>query len=273
MVIRMFVDVADAESGAVNLSVNSALVTATQSWANTAFLAKSQNLSDLPDKAAARANLGVVSAVLQALYPVGEYYATARAGNPSVLLGFGTWVRWSEGRALFGVNPSTPTMSAAGMTGGSATLTLSIANLPAHDHSVGQIAATVAAASDHSHTVEPPATTTSQAGTHHHAYDDIYHAEAASYVGTLGVATTTIPGGRGSGSTDNDNVGWLRSATTAATGLHAHTVDISPFPSEPAGAHSHSVTVPAHDTTSVGSGTPAPITPPFTTVNIWRRTA
>jgi hypothetical protein len=39
------------------------------------------------------------SKVLEFRYPVGEVYITHRDGNPSALLGFGTWVRYGEGRS------------------------------------------------------------------------------------------------------------------------------------------------------------------------------
>ncbi len=272
MVVRMYIEVADA--GAVSLVVNTALVTATQSWASTAFLAKSQNLADIPDKAAARANLGVISAVLQAMYPVGEYYATARDGNPSALLGFGTWVRWAEGRTLFGVNPADASMNAPGMTGGAAAVTLGSANIPAHTHSVAAQLIGTDSAGAHTHTVNPPATTTTTAGAHSHAYGDVYFTENTNQASGLGVSTVAIPGARGSGSTDSDNAGWLRPNTvTESAGDHAHAVDIAAFASDSAGAHSHTLTVPAQTTGSTGSGTPFAILPPYMAVNIWRRTA
>jgi hypothetical protein len=72
-------------------------------------------------------------AVLAAAYPVGSIYMNASNGtNPASLLGFGTWAVIASGQMLLGNGSG----YSAGSTGGSATTTLSIANLPSHSHGV-----------------------------------------------------------------------------------------------------------------------------------------
>jgi microcystin-dependent protein len=68
------------------------------------------------------------------LYPVGSIYTNTFSTNPSVILGFGTWIAYSQGRMLIGVDGATYT---GGAQGGSATTTLSTTNLPSHTHVLG----------------------------------------------------------------------------------------------------------------------------------------
>lgn len=77
-------------------------------------------------------------------YPVGAYYFNdAVTTNPSLLLGFGTWVRL-EGRALFGCDGSgVGTFGSGGSDGGSLS----------HGHVVGGHAITVNEMPNHTHNV------------------------------------------------------------------------------------------------------------------------
>ena len=111
-----------------------------------AFLSAPQNLADVPDKSAARTNLELLTdaTYLDALwqlmnqrqYPVGEIYTTRRSGNPSSLLGFGTWERYAQGRVLAGFDEADSSFNAQDKTGGAKVHTLSIAEMPAHTHEV-----------------------------------------------------------------------------------------------------------------------------------------
>jgi hypothetical protein len=78
------------------------------------------------------ATTAFVSAALAAAYPVGSIYMAAVNTSPATLLGFGTWVRYGQGRMPISADDSTYTL---GATGGAATTTLSTANLPSHNHS------------------------------------------------------------------------------------------------------------------------------------------
>ena len=78
------------------------------------------------------ATTAFVSAALAAAYPVGSIYMATVNTSPATLLGFGTWVRYGQGRMPISADDSTYTL---GSTGGSATTTLSTANLPSHSHS------------------------------------------------------------------------------------------------------------------------------------------
>ena len=75
---------------------------------------------------------GNTTSAVQAAYPVGSIYMNAsNSTNPATLLGFGTWSALGAGQMLLGNGGG----YTAGQTGGSATTTLSTANLPAHNHS------------------------------------------------------------------------------------------------------------------------------------------
>lgn len=77
------------------------------------------------------------SSLLEKVYPVGSIYMNAsNSENPATLLGFGTWVQISAGRVLIGAGAaSSGTTYNAGDTGGEESHTLSINEMPSHNHS------------------------------------------------------------------------------------------------------------------------------------------
>jgi hypothetical protein len=77
-----------------------------------------------------------ITAVKAALYPVGSIYTNAEVStNPATLLGFGTWAAYAEGRVPVG-KASSGTFDTLNATGGAETHTLSIAEMPSHNHSI-----------------------------------------------------------------------------------------------------------------------------------------
>lgn len=113
----------------------------------SAFLAQAQNLADVPDKEEARTNLELLTDTTylddlwqlmnQRQYPVGEIYMTRQAGNPSSLLGFGTWERYGQGRAIVGYDEGDSSFNSQDKTGGTKTHVLTESELPAHRHRLG----------------------------------------------------------------------------------------------------------------------------------------
>jgi phage-related tail fiber protein len=108
------------------------------------FLKSANNLSDVSNKAQARANLELLtsatyldalwSLMQQRTYPVGEILTTRRAGNPSTWMGFGTWERYGEGRVLVGFDGADGAFNALDKTGGAKSHVLTVAELPPHSH-------------------------------------------------------------------------------------------------------------------------------------------
>jgi hypothetical protein len=69
------------------------------------------------------------------IYPVGSIYINAAVTtNPATLLGFGTWSSFGTGRCLVGYSPTDSDFDALQETGGAKTHTLSIAEMPSHNH-------------------------------------------------------------------------------------------------------------------------------------------
>ena len=93
--------------------------------------------------------------VLQTVFPVGSIYTSYNVNtNPATRLGFGTWTA-IQGRMLIGASSAYPATS----TGGAATHTLTISEMPSHSHT-----ASSASAGAHSH-----GASTSNSGAHTHS--------------------------------------------------------------------------------------------------------
>lgn len=151
--------------------------------------------------------------VLQAVYPIGSIYCSYGSTSPATLFGFGTWQK-IEGRFLLGASST----YGLGSTGGAAAVTLTVNQIPAHNHS-----ASSASSGAHTHTV-----TVNEAGLHSHT--------ASS--NSTGAHTHTIT--VASGGTHN------HTATTASAGAHTHTITVNnggehthTASSSSAGAHTH----------------------------------
>lgn len=74
--------------------------------------------------------------IFDRIYPVGSIYMSVNSTNPSNYFG-GTWVSWGQGRVPVGVNTSDSNFSTVEKTGGEKSHTLSIAEMPNHNHTRG----------------------------------------------------------------------------------------------------------------------------------------
>ena len=200
------------------------------------------------------------------LYPVGSVYISFNATDPSTLFG-GTWVRLKD-RFLLASGDT----YAANTTGGSATKTIAVNNIPAHNH-------TVNASGNHNHTA-----TTSTAGNHSHtrgsmnitgkidasgrgmgneSFGETYPTVSGAFSAIYGTQYATedgnVQGRMMRGFSFDASESWTGSTSTA--GNHTHTLTTST-----AGSHTHT-------TNNTGGGLPLNIMPPYQTVYMWRRTA
>jgi len=243
--------------------------------ASADFLRVERNLGEIASNGAgaqlaARQNLGITEAssllqqVLGLLYPVGEIIISRRTGAPNTWTGawtgFGTWTPHGAGRTLVSLDSTDTDFDTIDKVGGEKAHKLLASELPSHTHSTPTVYASVTQSGTHSHTVNPPAVNTGSAGSHNHAYG---HNDGQSH--------TSIVSGGGADWRDGP-AGGAREFTDAA-GAHTHTINIPAFDSAQGGNHTHTVTVPAMTTSGVGADLPHNNMPPYTVVNIWRRTA
>jgi hypothetical protein len=68
--------------------------------------------------------------ILELIYPVGSYYTTESSANPATTFGFGTWVAMTAGQTLVAAGGG----YTLGSTGGAATHTLTVDEIPSHTH-------------------------------------------------------------------------------------------------------------------------------------------
>ena len=147
-----------------------------------------------------------------------------------------------QGRVPIGLDTTQTEFDVRGETGGSKTLTIGTANLPAHTHSIDHNHAEVTSSSDsHNHDF------TTDNDTHNHDVSDTGFTGAAVFVASGGISVAdNLSGTR---TTDND------------THNHSGTTDTD--------THSHTVNLPNFEGTSgsTGSGTALPSLPPYIVLN------
>ena len=80
----------------------------------------------------------VTAATINALaYPVGSIYTSVVATNPATLLGVGTWAAFGAGKVMVGIDSSDTAFDTVEETGGAKTHTLSLSEIPSHNHANG----------------------------------------------------------------------------------------------------------------------------------------
>jgi len=195
----------------------------------------------------------------QSIYPVGAIYISTVSTSPATLFG-GTWEAMG-GRFLIGADSTYQ----AGKAGGSATHTLTAAEMPSHGHS-----GSAGYGGEHSHSA-----TSDTTANHTHTRGTM------EITGTISTGARWYnPAGTGAfyswhtGDQDGDTSGsggkifnfaasksWT--GATSAAGQHSHKVTVTQ-----GGAHNHSVSV-----GNTGGGQPHNNMPPYLPVYMWERTA
>jgi hypothetical protein len=69
------------------------------------------------------------------IYPVGSIYISTTSTNPNSLFGVGTWEAFATGRTLIGIDANQTEFNTIEKTGGEKNHTLSISEMPSHNHS------------------------------------------------------------------------------------------------------------------------------------------
>lgn len=188
-----------------------------------------------------------------------RYWASNDPTSPASFIG-GTWER-VEGKFIIGASSAYP----VGTTGGSATHTQTVAEMPSHNHS-----GSTGSAGSHSHSASTGSAgghshsgTTDWAGSHTH--NATIKSNGSSTGGGNGLVSSS--GGYGDWSSGKatittDSAGsHTHSFSTNSTGSHSHTVSIGD-----AGAHTHTVSI-----GSTGSGQAMSILNPYYALYIWVR--
>lgn len=149
-------------------------------------------------------------------------------------------------RFPLGANPT----NALGSTGGFLSQTLSAAQLPAHTHTITQVA--------HTHTASQPAHTHADAG-HAHSITDQQHSHSmgGSYGFGIGAVAPNALNNQGSSNTSASGTG-ITGTNAGAANIQAAQPAITVNPTTPTGPTA---------TGSVGSGAVVPTVPPFQAIN------
>lgn len=196
--------------------------------------------------------------IIDKIYPIGSIYISTNNINPSDIFGFGEWIAFGDGRTLVGTTTESEEI------GGSNTATLSVSNLPSHNHTF--------TGNSHTHSWSG---TISSSGAHTHRTNDNnssygFMSYTDSVVERHRIAKTSVDvsasnaagyifiGTETSAAADS---GLLYSITTNSTGAHTHTV------SGTAGGTTASGTI-----SNTGSGASFDIQNPYITVYMWKRT-
>ena len=72
--------------------------------------------------------------LIDAIYPVGSIYISTSSTNPGTTFNRGTWEAFATGRTLVGIDTSQSEFDTVEETGGAKTHTLSINEMPSHNH-------------------------------------------------------------------------------------------------------------------------------------------
>ena len=187
-----------------------------------------------------------------------KFWASNDPTSPASFIG-GTWER-VEGEFIMGASSAYP----VGTTGGSATHTQTVAEMPSHNHS-----GSTGSAGSHSHSASTDSAgwhshsgTTDWAGSHTH--DATINSNGSSTGGGSGLASSSMGYGSGyyNATIKTKSAGsHTHSFSTNSAGGHSHTVSV-----DSGGAHTHTVSI-----GSTGSGQAMDILNPYYALYIWVR--
>lgn len=182
-----------------------------------------------------------VSSPLDA-YPVGAYYISSVSTSPTVLFG-GTWVRVQDRMILAAGSNYT-----AGNTGGSATKTLVVNNIPQHSHSCSTTGIHTHARGNMNITGSVVASSS----------DDEMFTYADSFTNSGALSMTDRRTDKGGGGVGTTGVGYNGLSFNAKDGWSGETASN--------GSHKHEIG-------NTGKGTAFDIMPPYIVAYVWQRTA
>ena len=187
----------------------------------------SDNKSELENK---------INSNFDKVYPVGSIYISTSSTNPSTIYG-GTWERYGQGKTLVGLNESETEFSTINKTGGEKTHTLTIDEMPSHNHGIPSLTGS-----------------TNTTGEHNHLSYYVY-----GYTGWTG----DIPSGNYGFIYNSDAI--QNPSSAGITGLSSSRY------SGLGGSHNHTLTTDKSTTNSTGGSQPHNNLQPYITVYMWKR--
>lgn len=216
------------------------------------------------------------AAVVDLIYPVGSIYMSVASTSPATLFDGTTWEQLKD-KFLLGAGDT----YTAGGTGGNASHTLTIAEMPSHNHTfTGSAVDTGNQSVGHTHTyTDYYATTTggtaisvAQLASHHHQ-QTIGSNIAINGSTTYGESPKVA--GQYSNSTASSTEYRQITVNTGSSNTHTHSganTNTSRTSNGISANHTHSVTASGTIGNS-GDGTAFSIMPPYLAVYMWKRTA
>ena len=187
----------------------------------------SDNKSELENK---------INSNFDKIYPVGSIYISTSSANPSTIYG-GTWERYGQGKTLVGLNESETEFSTINKTGGEKTHTLTIDEMPSHNHGIPSLTGSTNTTGEHNHLS-------------YYAY---------GYTGWTG----DIPSGNYGFIYNSDAI--QNPSSAGITGLSSSRY------SGLGGSHNHTLTTDKSTTNSTGGSQPHNNLQPYITVYMWKR--
>ena len=229
---------------------------------------------------------------LNLVYPVGSIYWSSNNTNPGTLFG-GTWTQIKDRFIL-----AAGDYNSNGATGGAATVTLTVSNMPSHSHSFtpsGTVSSHTHTGPSHSHSFTPSGTV----GSHKHSFTPSGTVGSHTHTGpshshglkngTANVATSTSTSInhyiRQYGDNGNANQGYHLDSVVGDTSREKVSITASSTSTstisgntEAAGTGNTGSTAPSFTGTAGytganGSGTSFSILPPYIVKYCWERTA
>lgn len=199
-----------------------------------------QSANDRLNAPSIRAVRAAVEGSAQTLFPIGSIYMSVNEVDPSTIFG-GTWERIKDRFIL-----ASGDTYANGARGGSATNTLTAAQLPSHSHSY------TAPSSVGGHAI-----TVNEMPTHSHVITGVTGSQVVTGASLMGKGTTST------------------TEILVVTDIDKQIVNVNSTAANTGGGaeHSHALNTSAGTTGSIGSGAAVNNMPPYLAVNVWVRTA
>ncbi len=225
--------------------------------------------------------------IVDLIYPVGSIYQSSKAVSPATLFG-GTWQQIKDVVLVAAGNTFL-----AGTAGGSASHTLSVANMPAHNHTFAGAAVTSGGRSvaptatftgtavntgnqsaNHTHSIPKLSGTAASAGAHTHKIDIGKATFSNSAIGTDygGVLQYNNSFTSDSAGAHTHSITTTANTTGNASAGHTHSTTAKGTVALANTAHTHSVTA-AGTIGTTGSSAAINHMPPYKVMYVWERTA